>query len=148
MPTIRALIRFTTHVSRESGSAVTGLWADEVVVGIGPAVAVELPELPHLRHLLEVEVTHDQLFLVGVADVADELAARIGEVGLAVEVVLAEWLDAHAIDGPHEIAVGNGVGHLLDAPQVLGQAARGGRWYEDHLGAVEAQRAGALREMA
>src|SRR5688500_16685953 len=146
MPTIRALIRFTTHVSRESGSAVTGLWADEVVVGIGPAVAVELPELAHLRHLLEVEVTHDQLLLVGVADVTDELAARIGEVRLAVEVVLAERLDPNAIDGTHEVAVGDGVGDLLDAPRVLGQSARGGRWDEDHLGAVEAQGPRALRE--
>src|SRR5688500_16784417 len=37
---------------------------DEVVVGIGAPVAVELPQLPHLGDLLEVQVTDDQLLVM------------------------------------------------------------------------------------
>ena len=41
----------------------------------------------------EVEVADDELLLVGIADVADELPARVDEVRLPVEVVVAERLD-------------------------------------------------------
>ena len=67
---------------------------DEVVVGIGPTVAEELPRLADLLDLVQVEVADDELLLVRVTDVADELAARVDEVRLAVEVVVAQRLDA------------------------------------------------------
>ena len=89
-----------------------------------------------------------QLLVVRVADVTDELATRVDEVGLAVEVVVAERLDADSVDRAHEVAVGQRVGDLLDAPQVLAQAARRGRRDEDELGAVQAQRPRALGEVA
>ena len=61
----------------------------QVGVGVGPPVAVELPGVADLHDLVHVEVADDELLLMGVADVADELAARVDEVALAVEVVLA-----------------------------------------------------------
>ena len=55
---------------------------------------------------------------------ADELAARVDEVALAVEVVVADLgLDADPVDRPDEVAVRDGVADLLDAPQVFAEAA-------------------------
>src|SRR6266481_436556 len=49
------------------------------------AVAVELPQVPHLGQLVHVQVADDHL-VVGVRrGLADQLAARVHEVGLAVE---------------------------------------------------------------
>src|SRR5262245_21582434 len=70
----------------------------EVVVGVRPAVPVELPAVADGLHEVHVEVPHDELGLVAVGRLADELALRIDEVGRAVEVVVAERLDAHAVD--------------------------------------------------
>src|SRR5918992_3641556 len=124
------------------------LRADEVVIRVGPAVTEELPRLAYLSDLVHVEVAHDQLLVLVRSDLAHELAARIGEVAGAVEVVLAERLDPDAVDGAHEVAVGHGMRRLLELPQVLAQPARGCRRDEDQLGAVEAQGACALREVA
>src|SRR4029079_16879803 len=86
------------------------LWSDEVAVRVGPAVAVELPRVAHLVDHVEVHVAHEQLLVVRVADVADELAARVDEIGLAVEIVVAQILfDADAVDRAHEVAVGQRV---------------------------------------
>src|SRR5258707_448119 len=81
--------------------------------------------------------------------VADELAARVDEVALAVEVVVADvGLDADPVDRPDVVAVGDRVARLLDPPEVLGQAARGCTRDEDDLGAVEAERPSTFREVA
>ena len=72
---------------------------------------------------------------------------RIDEVALAVEVVVAERLDADPVDGADVVHVGDGGRRLLDAPDVLGQAAAGGRRVEHDLGAVEAERPPPLREV-
>ena len=66
------------------------LGSREVRVRVRSTVAEELPGVADLHDPVEVEVAHDQLLVVGVADVADELAARVDEVALAVEVVVAE----------------------------------------------------------
>jgi hypothetical protein len=58
-----------------------------------------------------------------IAHGADELAARVHEVALAIEVVVAQGLDAHPVDGAHEVPVRDGMRGLLDAPQVLREAA-------------------------
>src|SRR5262249_51413910 len=113
------------------------------------SIPVELPGLADLGDHVEIHVADDQLLVVRRADRADELAARVAEVALAVEVVVADLLfDPDPVDGPDEVAVGAGVADLLDAPQVFGQATRRRRWDEHHLGTVQAQRAGALREVA
>ena len=75
--------------------------------------------------------------------------ARIDEVALAVEVVGPDLLlDADPVDRADEVAVGQRVADLLDAPEVLGQAAARRRGDEDELRAIEAEGPGALGEMA
>src|SRR5947207_12432392 len=66
-------------------------------VGVGPAVSVELPQVPDLGQLRHVQVAHQHLVLVVRGGVAHQLPARIGEVRLAVEVVVAERLDADPV---------------------------------------------------
>ena len=78
---------------------------------------------------------------------ADQLAARVGEVGLAVEVVVAERLDADPVDRADEVLVGDGGRGLLQPPQVLREAAAGGRRVEHDLRPGQAERAPALREV-
>src|SRR5262245_5611353 len=93
-----------------SGVPVMPSRPDEVVVRVGPAVAVELPCLADLLDLVEVHVPDEQLLVMGRAKGADELATRITEVALAVEVVVAEvLLDPDPVDRPHEVAVGHRV---------------------------------------
>src|SRR5580693_5086886 len=70
---------------------------DQRLVLVGPAVPVELPQVPDLGQLFHVQVAHQHLVLVVGGGVADELPARAGEVGLAVEVVVAERLDADPV---------------------------------------------------
>src|SRR5687768_6686977 len=92
-------------VQSRTAKAREGLRSDEVSVRVRPAVAVELPRLADFLDLVEVHVPDDQLLVVGAAQVADELAPRIDEVALAVEVVVAVvLLDADAVDRPDEVA--------------------------------------------
>ena len=91
----------TTVPPRDRACHGVPLARDDLVVGVGAAVAVERPAVADLLDLVEVEVAHDQLRLVRVADVADELALGIDEVALPVEVVVADvGLDADAVDRP------------------------------------------------
>src|SRR5262249_12421061 len=53
--------------------------AHEVGVGLGTAVAEELPQVAHLAHYVEVEVGHDELVLA-LARLLQDLAARVDEV--------------------------------------------------------------------
>jgi hypothetical protein len=61
--------------------------------------------------------------LCRVGDVADELALGVDEVARAVEVVVAELLDADPVDRADEVLVGHGRRRLLELPQV--RQARG-----------------------
>ena len=133
--------------SRTDGSASYGRVRS--CVRVRPPVTIELPRVSDLGDLVEVEVADDQLLVVGGAELADELAARVDEIALAVEVVVADvGLDADPVDRPDVVAVGDRVADLLDPPQVLGQAARGRARDEHDLGAVEAERPGAFGEVA
>src|SRR5690606_5094348 len=100
---------------------------DERVVGVGPAVAVERPQVAHLGQQAHVEIADDDL-VVGVGGgLTHELSTRIGEVGLSVEVVVAQRFHAHAVDRADEVLVGDRRRGLFQPPQVLRQAAaRGG----------------------
>src|SRR5215470_3418005 len=86
-------------------------------VGVRAPVPVELPQLPYL----------------------DELPARVGEVGLPVEVVVAERLDADPVDRADKVLIGDRGTGLLQPPQVLRQAAAGRRRVEHDLGAGQAE---------
>src|SRR5215475_11935667 len=66
-------------------------------VGVRAPVAVELPQVPDLCQQPHVQVADDDL-LGGVGGgPADDLPARVGEVGLPVEVVVAERLVADGL---------------------------------------------------
>src|SRR6188474_2159048 len=132
-----------------SGASVTRSRPHEIVVSVGPAVPVELPRLADFLDLVEIHVPDEQLLVMGRAQIADELAARVTEVALAVEVVIAEvLLDPDPVDRPDEIAVRDGVADLLDPPEIFAEAARGGAGDEHHLGAVQPEGPGALGEVS
>src|SRR5690349_8652867 len=116
-------------------------------VGVRPAVAVELPQVPDLGQLCHVQVAHQHLVLVVRGGVPHQLPARVGEVRLAVEVVVAERLDADPVDRADEVLVGHRGGGLLQPPQVLRQAAAGGRRVEHDSGPGQAERPPALGEV-
>src|SRR5215831_13850608 len=116
-------------------------------VGIRAPVPVELPQLPYLAEHPHVQVADDDL-LGGVGGgPADDLPARVGEVGLPVEVVVAERLDADPVDGADVVLVGDRGAGLLQPPQVLRQAAAGRRRVEDDLGAGRPECPPALGEV-
>src|SRR6266566_4632070 len=116
-------------------------------VGVRTAVAVELPQVPDLGQLRHVQVAHQHLVLVIGGGVAHQLSARVGEIRLAVEVVVAERLHADPVDRADEVFVGHRGGGLLQPPQVLRQAAAGGRRVEHDPGAGQAERPPALGEV-
>src|SRR5215467_8014053 len=116
-------------------------------VGVRAPVAVELPQVPYLFQQPHVQVADDDL-LGGVGGgPADDLPARVGEIGLPVEVVVAERLDPDPVDGADEVLVGDRGTGLLQPPQVLRQAPAGRRRVEDDLGAGQAERPPALGEV-
>src|SRR5256714_868138 len=124
------------------------LGAYQIRIGVRAAVAEELPRLADLLDLVEIHIAHEQFLVVGAAELADELAARVDEVALPVEVVVADvLLDPHPVDRPHEVTVRDRVADLLDPPQVLGQAAARRARDEHYLRAVQAERPGTLGEV-
>ena len=114
---------------------------------LGPAVTVELPLVPDLSQQVHVEVADEDFLLAVGGRAADDLPARIREVGLAVEVVVAERLDADPVDGADEVLVGHGGRRLLQLPQILRQPPAGRRRVENDLRSGQAERAPALREV-
>jgi len=75
-------------------------------------------------------------------------AFRIYKVRLTIKVVVAEIFDAHAINCPHVIFVGDSRGWLLDAPQVFGQSTGGSGRIKNNLGSIESQGPPALWEVS
>src|SRR5579859_3403703 len=116
-------------------------------VGVRAPVAVELPQVPDLFQQAHVQVAHHDLFGRVGGGPAHDLPARVGEVGLPIEVVVAQWLDADAVDRAHEVLVGDRRAGLLQPPQVLRQATAGRGRVEDDLGAGQAERPPALGEV-
>ena len=107
-----------------------GLTAGRAAVGVRPAVAVERPQVADLGQQAHVQVADDHLVLGVGGGVADQLAARVDEVGLAVEVVVAQRLHADPVDRADEVLVRHRRRRLLEPPQVLRQAAAGRRRVE------------------
>src|SRR5262249_24771597 len=130
--------------SGASGVVERGYWdvilrRRDRTVRLGPAIAVELPEVTDLADHVEVEVADDDV--VGVAGGGgQDLAARVAEVALPVELADAPRIfPAGTVDGPHEIAVGDGVCGLFQLPKVFRQTGDGRRGVEDDFGACQAQ---------
>src|SRR5215217_9021382 len=124
-----------------------GSWRHQIAVRVRPAVPVELPAGTDLQQQVHVQVADDDLGPGVGGEVADRPALGVGEVRRAVEVVVAEVLDADPVDGADVVLVGDRGGGLLQLPQVVGQAAAGRRGVEDDLGTVEPERAPPLREV-
>src|ERR1700759_3422108 len=120
---------------------------DQGTVGVRSPVAVELPLVPDLFQQVHVQVADDHLVGVVGGGAAHDLAARVGEVGLAVEVIVAERLDADPVDGADVVLVGHRGRGLLQLPQVLGQAPAGRGRVEHDLGPAQAQGAPAFGEV-
>src|SRR5262245_61723576 len=120
----------------------------EDAVRVGAAVAEELPRAANLLDHVEVELADDQLVLVFAA-ARQNLATRIDEVRVAVELTdVPRRLGADAVDRADEVAVRDRVCGLLDLPQILREPGDRRRRVVDNLGAVEAERARTLGEVA
>src|SRR5258706_146198 len=119
----------------------------DAVVRLRTAVAIELPGVADLADLVHVEVGGDERVCIARAD-GKHLAARIAEVALAVELAdVPGCFVADAIDGADEVAVGDGVGRLLQLPEVLREAGYGGRGIHDDFRACQSQLSRSLGEV-
>src|SRR5262245_21271926 len=100
---------------------------DQGAIGVGAAIAQEWQGPPDLLDHAEIERGDDELVLV-LARGRQELAARVDEVRAAVELAdVPRALGADPVDRADEVAVGDGVGRLLELPQILRQPGDGGR---------------------
>src|SRR3989337_2395437 len=89
---------------------------DEIVVGLGAAIAEELPRIPNLANLVEIQLGRDELGLVAGCGWG-KLAARVAEVALSVELAdVPRLLMPYAVDGPHEVGIRNRMRRLLELP--------------------------------
>src|SRR5262249_16632080 len=119
-----------------------------VPVSFGTAIAVESPDLADLADLVEVEIGDDHCILVA-RPFDDELAARRGEVALAVELAdRPGLLDADAVDRADPVAVRDRVRRLLEVPEVLGEPGDRRARVQHELGPAETEDPRALGEMA
>src|SRR5580693_2745800 len=117
-------------------------------VGFGAAVAKELPGVADFLDVVEIEFGDEEFVFVS-AGLRDDFSARIAEVAFAVELAYFPGrFGADAIDGGNEILVGDGVGGLLELPEIFGEASHGGGGIVDNFGAVEAEDACAFGEVA
>src|SRR5258708_35490632 len=97
-------------------------------VGLRSAVAIELPEVAHFAHHVPVHVG-DQEFVLVLARLGDDLAARIDEIGRAVEAADAPGLlGAATLDRADIAAVAHRRRRLLEPPEILDEAGHGSRW--------------------
>src|SRR5215831_2180450 len=102
---------------RRAQPSALPLWLGQPLVGLGPAISVELPHIPHLTDLVEVELRGYELRLVA-RGLGDELTSRVTEVALPVKLAdVPRRLVSDSVDRAHEIRVRHGVRRLLELPQ-------------------------------
>src|ERR1017187_9131006 len=117
------------------------------LVRLGTTVAIKLPNVAHFANHVQVQVGDDHCILV-TRTFRDNLAARIGEVALAVEFTkVPGFLRPDAIDGADVEYVGHRRGGLFEFPQVFAEACHRGAGIEDDLGAVESEKPPAFGEV-
>src|SRR6185437_5009930 len=110
-------------------------------------VAEELPRLANFGDAVEIQGGGED-FVPVAGSLGDDLAARVAEVALAVEFADVPGCFApDAIDGSNEVAVGDGVGRLLEFPEIFAQTGDRCRGIEDDFRAVEAEGARTFGEM-
>src|SRR5262245_8164803 len=121
---------------------------DQGAISVGAAIAEELPGPADLLDHVEIERGDQELVLI-LARRRHELAARIDEVRVAVELAdVPRPLGADPVDRADEVAVGDRVRRLLDLPQMLRQPGDRRRRVVDDLGAGQSERPRALGEVA
>ena len=125
-----------------------GAGARDFAVGFGAAVAIKLPGIADFLNVVEIEFSDEQFVFVA-AGLRDDFSARIAEITLAVEFAdFPRSFCADAIDGSDEVLVGDGVGGLLEFPEIFGEPGDGGGGIVDNLRAVQAEDSRAFGEMA
>src|SRR6266568_1234621 len=125
-----------------------GAGACNFSIGLGTAVAVELPNVAHFLDFVEIKVGGKEFVLVA-AGLSNNFSARIAKVALAVEFAnLPGMFGADAVDGSDKIGVGDGVSGLLELPEIFGEACDRGGGVVNNFRAVEAEAARAFREVA
>src|SRR5260370_18326305 len=128
--------------------AFAGAGPRDFSVGFRAAVAIELPGIANSLNLVEIQLGDEQFVLVA-AGLFDDFAARVAEVAFAVKFAdFPGSFGANAVDGSDEISVGDGVGGLLQFPEILGEAGDSGGWVVDNFRAVESDDARAFGEVA
>src|SRR3954469_8525566 len=88
-------------------------------ISLRSAVAKKLPDVSHFADLVEIQVGDDELVAVS-RRLSDHLPPRIAEIALAIELTdVPRLLEPDAIDRPNEERVCDGVGRLLELPQIF-----------------------------
>src|SRR2546426_5827265 len=118
------------------------------LVYLRPAVAVELPYVPDLGDLVEVQIGHQQFVLVA-ACLRDKLPPRVAEIAFSIELAyVPRRLEPDAVDRADKVAVGNSVRRLFELPQILREARHCRRWIKENLRAPESENPRSFGKMA
>src|SRR6266702_4718192 len=109
----------------------------QFAIGLRPAIAEELPHITHFLNLVEVEIGHDNFFLVP-RSLGDDFPARRTEITLSVEFSdIPRVLVTDTINSAEEIPVCHGMRGLLELPQVFAQTGNSCRRIEYDLRPVQ-----------
>src|SRR5260370_24677888 len=128
--------------------AFAGAGPRDFSVGFRAAVAIELPGIANSLNVVEIQLGDGQFVLVA-AGLFDDFAARVAEVACAVKFAdFPGSFGADAVDGGDEISVGDGVGGLLEFPEIFGETGDSGGGVVDNFRAVEAEDARAFGGVA
>src|SRR5687767_2719645 len=116
---------------------MTGSQLNEASIRLRPAVSIELPHIPHLANLVEVELRCHELVAIARC-LRDELSARITEIALTVELTnTPRLLIADTVDRADKERIRDRVCGLLELPEILRQSGNRRRRIEDDLRPVE-----------
>ena len=74
--------------------------------------------IAHLFDLVKVEITNNKLLGRIRRDITHVLAARIGKIGRAVEVIVSKIFNTDAVDRTDEVHVCNRCSGLFDLPEI------------------------------
>src|SRR5262249_14713934 len=120
----------------------------KIAIGLRAAIAEELPHVPDFLNLIQIEIRDDHLFFIA-RSFGNDLSPRRAEVTLAVKLSnIPRVFASNSIDRPDEITVRNRMGRLFEFPEIFAQAGDGCRRIKYDFGAIQTERARALREVA
>src|SRR5579859_5173785 len=118
--------------------------ARDLEVRFRAAVAIKLPGVANFLDFLQIQFGNEQFVFVA-AGLRHNLSARIAEIALAVKFTdFPGGFRSNTIDGGDEILIGDGVGGLLELPQIFGESGNGRGGIVDNLCAVQSEAARAF----